>query len=106
MHRVVADITVGGVQRGAVQGVEMRTDFAREFFQETVVVIAESGLRHGATIGGLLYQRAVISNAVVARLFHVQLFQVIMNTCIRAARRQHDIYATGASCGNRIFNGG
>ena len=84
----------------------MRTDFAREFFQETVVVIAESGLRHGATISGLLYQRAVISNAVVARLFHMQLFQVIVNTCIRATRRQHDIHATGASCGNRIFNGG
>ncbi|MCQ4856774.1 Mur ligase domain-containing protein, partial [Escherichia coli] len=56
MHRVVADITIGGVQCGAVQRVEMRTDFAREFFQETVVVIAESGLRHGATISGLLYQ--------------------------------------------------
>ena len=87
MHRVVADITVGGVQRGAVQGVEMRTDFAREFFQETVVVIAESSLRHGATISGLLYQRAVISNAVVARLFHMQLFQVVVNACIRATRR-------------------
>ena len=87
MHRVVADISVGGVQRGAVQGVEMRTDFAGEFFQETVVVIAESGLRHSATIGGLLYQRAVISNAVVARLFHMQLFQVVVNACIRATRR-------------------
>lgn len=106
MYCVVADIMVGGVQCGVVQGVEMRIDFVREFFQEMIVVIVESSLCYGVIISGFLYQCVVISNVVVVWLFYMQFFQVVVYICIWVICCQYDIYVMGVSCGNCIFNGG
>ncbi|MNR07681.1 hypothetical protein D3C85_1238110 [compost metagenome] len=55
MHRVVADIAVGGVKRVAIERVEVRTDFAGQFFEIQVIVIAQRRLRDRAAVAGVLH---------------------------------------------------
>jgi hypothetical protein len=50
MYRVVADIAVGGVQRIAIERVEVGADFAGQFFQIAVVVVAQRGLRNRTAV--------------------------------------------------------
>ncbi len=104
MHRVVADIAVRGIQRVAIERVEMRANFPGELLQVTIVIIAQRSLRHGTAIPRFLHQCTVVGNAVVAGLFHMQFFQIAVNASIRAPRGQHHIYATRTRRGNRRFD--
>ena len=81
-----------------------RADLAGELLKEAIVVIAQRGLRDGASVTSLLHQRAIVGNAVITRLLHMQLFQIAVDASVRATGGQHHIDAAFTGCGNRGFH--
>ncbi len=104
MHRVVTDITVGGIQRIAIECVEMRADLPGELLQETVIIIAQRGLRDGTSVSGFLHQCTIVGNAIITGLFHMQFFQIAVDASIWAPRGQHHIHTARARRGNGRFD--
>ena len=104
MHGVVADIAVCGIQRIAIERVEVGADLAGKLFEEAIVVIAQRGLRHGAAVPGFLHQRAIVGNAVITRLLHMQLFQIAVDASVRATGGQHHVNTALARRGDGGFH--
>ncbi len=106
MHRVITDIAVRGVKRGAIKRVEMRANFAGELFQVAIIVITQGRLRYGAAIAGFLHQRAIVGDAVIARLFHMQFFEVAVHPGIRTSSGQHHVDTLRTRLRDSVFYAG
>ena len=83
---------------------EVGADLAGELLKEAIVVIAQRGLRDGASVTSLLHQRAIVGNAVITRLLHMQLFQIAVDASVRATGGQHHVNTALARRGDGGFH--